>query len=172
MDNRERIEELSYQPAITVVRDDDGPVSGQTTFCGVEYSFSRRPDDYPGANEWGDWYDLIPIDAGTGLPMRAMGHFRSPDSVRWTSMGSPALTNTVEVRLQFRGFITRLIDETATNAHWDSFCVAHYRDDVVEEVRRECVRLFLNRETLSGLGLSDIEKLKSLANRLTVESGG
>ncbi len=87
-------------------------------------------------------------------------------------MGSPALTDTADLRSQFRVFINRLIDETATYAHWDAFCVAHYRDQELEEVRRDCVRLFLNRETLSALTPTETDTLMSLADRLTLESGG
>lgn len=166
MVHREQIEDLSYQPATNVVCDDDGPLSGQTMFCGVSYTFLRRQDDHPNANNWGDWYDLYPVVLGSGLPMRAMAHFRSADSVRWTSMGSPILKDTTDLRSIFCEFISRLIAGTATYAHWDAFCVAHYRDPILEQVRRDCVRLFMKRDTLSALTPTEVDTFMSLLKRL------
>ena len=84
------IEDLAFRPASNVVTDDDGPVRGHTLFADVPYTFERRLEDDPQANSWGIWFDLLPLDATMGLPIRAMGLFRGTNSVRWTSFGSPA----------------------------------------------------------------------------------
>ena len=172
MDNRERIEELRYGPAINVACDEDGPISGETTVCSVPYTFARRPDDFPGANEWGVWYDLFPIDLNSGLMMRAMGKFRTQNSVSWTLMGSPILFDTTDIRSHFRTFINRLIDETATDAHWASFCVNHYNDPIVEDVRRRCVGLFCNRGSLRTLNDKEVAELQSLLTALSPNADG
>ena len=160
------IEELSFRPASNVITDDEGPLRGETLFCDVPYLFERRPHDDANANEWGTWFDLTPIDLDAGLPIRAIGYFRRPDSVRWTSFGSPAVKNGPELRDQFCGFLRRLLNETATFAHWNAFVVAHYSDDVLEQVRIECVRLFLERDGIRDLSNSERGKLDSMIERL------
>jgi len=160
------IDDLTYGPASNVVTDDDGPLSGDTVFCDVPYTFRRKPDEDPNANTWGVWFDLTPVDANSGLPMRAMGHFRGTTSVRWTSFGSPTLMNGPNVREQYTGFLERLANETATYALWNAFNVAHYSDDCLERVRVECVRLFYARDSLSPLTSDERDTLRGLIARL------
>ena len=149
-----------------VISDDDGPVRGETLFGDVPYAFQRRPHDDPTADKWGTWFDLTPIDANAGLPIRAIGYFRRPDSVRWTSFGSPQIKHGPELRGQFCEFLGRLLNETATYAHWDAFAVAHYADAVLEQVRIDCVRLFLKRDGIRKLTNSERGKLQSMIDRL------
>ncbi|MEZ6056234.1 MAG: hypothetical protein R3C01_05975 [Planctomycetaceae bacterium] len=160
------IDDLAYGPASNVITDDDGPLRGDTVFCGVPYTFEREPDEDADANTWGVWFVLTPVDANLGLPIRAMGRFRGATSVRWTSFGSPTLINGPNIREQYAGFLERLANETATYALWDAFNVAHYSDDCLEQVRIECVRLLYDRDSLSPLTNDERATLLSLIARL------
>ena len=164
------IDGLAYRPASNVISDDDGPLRGDTVFCDVPYTFQRNPHEDAKANTWGTWFDLTPVDAQLGLPIRAMGHFRGTTSVRWNSFGSPTLANCADIRERYAGFLERLDNESATYALWDAFNVAHYSDDRLEQVRIECVRLLHDRDTLAPLTSDLRAKIKSLIARLRDKS--
>lgn len=165
------LDELAFTTATIRDTDSVGPLDGDTVFRGVDYRFTRRAAEDPTRNDWGLWYDLDPIVPSTGFPMRAIGLFRADDSVRWTSFGCRAFTADADHRTMFKDFLRRLRNETATSAHWDALCLAHYPDDVLEEVRRDCVRLFLTRDSLLSLTAAERAKLDSLIATLT-ENGG
>lgn len=161
------IDDLAYRPASNVVVDSDGPLRGNTIFCDVPYTFQRKPHEDPIANLWGMWFDLIPVDGHLGLPMRAIGRFRETSSVRWTSFGSPILIHGPDIRERYAGFLERLANGTATYALWEAFNVAHYySDDRLEQVRIECVRLFLARGGIRDLTIAERVKLASMIERL------
>ena len=44
-------------------------------------------------------------------------------------------------RLHFAAFLERLADNAATDVEWQEAIVQHYADQLLENVRRECVRL-------------------------------
>ena len=162
---------ITYTSATVSARDSNGPISGTSLFREVPYRFSRCLDSPPNGVDAHEWFDLEPIDPTTGLDILAIGRFREDDAVSWNSFGSPSLNSQSNNRQLFIEFLNRLVAETATRAHYDAFCVAHYIDDELELVRRDCVRLFLDRESMYPLSDHERGTLKRLTDTL-LKNGG
>ncbi|WP_404304965.1 hypothetical protein [Neorhodopirellula lusitana] len=163
--------DIPFDSATVLELDAIGPLAGTTTFAGVNYVFTRRESESETENEWGTWFDLWPVDPDTGFTFRAIGNFRDNFNVRWTAFGCPDFTSTTDYTALFTDFLHRLNAGTATYAHWQALCVAHYRDDKLERVRRDCVRHFLHHETLDSLTDVDRDMIKRLIADLTQDGG-
>lgn len=180
---RTLIDDLSFQRVTRIDEADDAPISGEATFCGVSYKFRRISP----ASIWQNWcppdtcFELHPIDTGSGLVMRALGRFRKltalqsnaspmngtePLEVRWTSLGAVGLNESRELRHRFAEFLDRLASGTATAAHWDAFVVNHYTDELVENARRECAKLLLDRGANQSCSDSERQELLQWVRRL------
>ena len=162
---------FTYTPATISARDSNGPISGTALFRDVPYRFFRCLDSPPSGVGSHEWFVLEPVDPNTGLEMMAVGRFRADDAVWWNSFGSPTLNNQSDNRQMFIEFLNRLVAETATRAHYDAFCIAHYADNELEHVRRECVRLFLDRESIYPLDNHERGTLKRLTDTLSKNVG-
>lgn len=122
--------------------------TGVADFRGERYAFRQNTTSRLRHFAKGVLCDLDPLDSTRGLQMIADGTFRQKGSavggveVFWNSFGSPGLSSDRAIRTRFAEFLEGLATGAATRAHWDAFVVEHYRDDTVEEIRRDCVRLF------------------------------
>jgi len=158
MSNPERSSiELGFEPVVRVDEEDRTPISGEAMFVGVPYTFYRIPlppglEDSPPPDAC---FELRPIDSERGPVMRALGRFRKSThprsqmstrggmehlAVHWTELG-PVGLDPGNLRLQFADFLDRLTNGTATAARWSAFAVNHYRDELVENIRRDCIHL-------------------------------
>ena len=79
-----------------------------------------------------------------------------------------------DYREQFADFLDRLADAPVDDDEWSSFVIFHYSDDVLESVRRDCVRLACGygfRESGPGTPAGQ-ELMRSWARLLRKPPGG
>lgn len=75
-----------------------------------------------------------------------------------------------ELRLKFASFLDRLADGASTASDWDTFIVAHYRDDFLESIRRCVVRLMQNQLGVESESEQAKQALKAWALAVRYES--
>ncbi len=71
-----------------------------------------------------------------------------------------------DARLIFADFLDRLALGQASAEEWQSHVVAHYRDLVLEDVRRRCVRLAIGSSPWVDWSASEREGFRVLAAEL------
>jgi hypothetical protein len=69
-------------------------------------------------------------------------------------------------RLTFADFLDRLALGQASLGEWQSLAVAHYGDEVLEDVRRRCVRLANGASSWGDWSASEREGFRALATEL------
>ncbi len=69
-------------------------------------------------------------------------------------------------RLAFADFLDRLAVGRASPEEWESLAVAHYGDEVLEDVRRRCVRLAIGSSSWGDWTASEREGFRALAAEL------
>lgn len=69
-------------------------------------------------------------------------------------------------RLTFADFLDRLALGQASPEEWRSRAVAHYGDEVLEDVRRRCVRLAIGSSSWGDWSASEREGFRALATEL------
>jgi hypothetical protein len=74
-----------------------------------------------------------------------------------------------DARLTFAHFLDRLALGQASAEEWQSLVVEHYRDEVLEDVRRRCVRLAIGSSTWGDWSASEREGFQALASELRKE---
>ncbi|MBI1325071.1 hypothetical protein GC170_18050 [bacterium] len=72
----------------------------------------------------------------------------------------------VDPRLKFADFLVRLAADDVCSEEWQALVVAHYGDEVLENVRRRCVQLAIGASTWGDWSVSEREGFRSLAAEL------
>ena len=73
-------------------------------------------------------------------------------------------------RLRFAAFLERLADHVASDVEWQDAIVQHYADQLLENVRRECVRLLYNARDRARPGPEEPTQLRAWAAALRSSS--
>jgi hypothetical protein len=71
-----------------------------------------------------------------------------------------------DLRFAFAELLDRLALGQATAEEWQTLAVAHYGDEVLEDVRRRCVRLAIDSLAWGDWSTSEREGFHSLATEL------
>ena len=71
-----------------------------------------------------------------------------------------------DARLAFADFLDRLALDLASEEEWTSRVVEHYGDEVLEDVRRRCVRLAIASSAWGEWSESEREGFRALASEL------
>jgi hypothetical protein len=74
--------------------------------------------------------------------------------------------NDPDARLSFADFLDRLALGQASPEEWQSLAVEHYRDEVLEDVRRRCVLLAISSSIWGDWSASEREGFQALASEL------
>jgi hypothetical protein len=69
-------------------------------------------------------------------------------------------------RLRFADFLDRLAADCASAEEWQAHAVAHYGDELLEDVRRRCVRLAVNAANWGKWSAHERDGFRSLAAEL------
>lgn len=69
-------------------------------------------------------------------------------------------------RLTFAGFLDRLALGQASPEEWGSLAVTHYDDEMLEDVRRRCVRLAIRSSSWGDWSAFEREGFRDLAIEL------
>ena len=68
-----------------------------------------------------------------------------------------------ELRRTFRKFLDRLVLGEDCPDEWQELVIIHYHDELLEDVRRECVRIMIHHGSLNSTAK---EELAALAKKL------
>jgi hypothetical protein len=69
-------------------------------------------------------------------------------------------------RAKFAEFLDRLARGSATRSHWEEFVITQYPDELLEGIRRDCVRLLLGRGANESPTEPERQQLRSWSLRL------
>ena len=68
-------------------------------------------------------------------------------------------------RMLFADFLERLADGDIETGEWQEFAVTHYRDESLERVRRDCVRLCIQKPE-RGWSEQETDQIREWAREL------